>query len=69
LTEVLRIPSPDDLEYRAFDVSGHGVTFPVLPVDPAPASPPRAKAPPKPRGPTEFAKLRAKVLAAATVVN
>jgi hypothetical protein len=65
LTEVLRIPSPDDLEYRAFDVSGHGVTFPVLPVDPAPAPPPRAKAPPKPRGPTEFAKLRAKVLAAA----
>ena len=65
LTEVLRIPSPDGLEYRAFDDSGHGVTFPVLPIDPAPAPPPRAKVPPKRRGPTEFAKLRAKVLAAA----
>lgn len=65
LAEVLRIPSPDDLEYRAFDGSGHGVTFPVLPIDPAPAPPPRAKAPPKRRGPSEFVKLRAKVLAAA----
>ncbi len=65
LTEVHRIQSPADLEYRAFDDSGHGVTFPVLPVDPAPAPPPRAKAPPKRRGPTEFARLRARVLAAA----
>lgn len=64
LTDVLRIPSPDDLEYKAFDDSGHGVTFPVLPIDPAPAPPPGAKAPPKRRGRTEFAKLRAKVLAA-----
>jgi hypothetical protein len=30
-------------------------------LDPAPAPPPRAKAPPKRRGPTEFAKLRANV--------
>jgi hypothetical protein len=65
LAEVLHIPSPADLEYRAFDGSGHGVAFPVLPIDPAPAPPPRAKAPPKRRGPTEFAKLRARVLAAA----
>jgi len=64
LTDFLRIPSPDDLEYKAFDDSGHGVTFPVLPINPAPAPPPRAKAPPKRRGPTEFTKLRAKVLAA-----
>jgi len=65
LTEVLRIPSPDDLEYKAFDDSGHGVTFPVLPIDPVQAPPPRAKAPPKRKGPTEFARLRARVLAAA----
>ena len=65
LTEVHRIPSPDDLQYKAFDDSGHGVTFPVLPIDPAPAPPPRAKVPKKRRGPTEFARLRAKVLTAA----
>jgi hypothetical protein len=65
LTDIHRIPGPDDLEYKAFDDSGHGVTLPVLPIDPAPAPPPRAKVPPKRRGPTEFAKLRARVLAAA----
>ena len=64
LTEVLRIPSPDDLEYKAFDDAGHGVTLPALPIDPVAAPPPKAKAPPKPKGPTEFAKLRTKVLAA-----
>ena len=67
LTEVHCIPSPHDLEYKAFDDSGHGVTFPVLPIDPAPAPPLKAKAPAKRRVPTVFAKLRAKVLTAARV--
>lgn len=63
LTEVHRIPSPDDLVYKAFDDLGHDVTLPALPIDPAP--PPRAKAPPAPVQAAAFTKLRARVLAAA----
>ena len=65
LTEPLRIGSPSDLEYKSFDDSGHAVTLPALPIDRVAVPPPKAKAPAKPKGPTEFARLRAKVLAAA----
>ena len=63
LTEVLRIESPYDLEYKSFDDSGHAVTLPALRIDRVAAPPP--KAPSKPKGLTEFARLRARVLAAA----
>jgi len=65
LTEPLRVGTPAELEYRAFDVEGHAVTLPVLHIDREPAPPPRTKAPAKPRGPSAFERLRAKVLAAA----
>ena len=65
LTEVLRIESPYDLEYKSFDASGHAVTLPALHIDRVAAPRPKAKAPSKPKGPPEFARLRAKVLAAA----
>jgi hypothetical protein len=65
LTEVLRIESPHALEYKSFDASGYAVTLPALHIDRVAAPPPKAKAPWKPKGPTEFARLRARVLAAA----
>ncbi len=64
LAEVHRVGSPADLEYEAFDDDGHPVTLPALPI--ARRTPtPKAKAPVKPGRPTEFDRLRARVLAAA----
>jgi hypothetical protein len=65
LTGPLRVGSPSELEYKAFDDAGHPVTLPVLPIERLPLPPPKVKAPPKPKGPTEFDRLRAKVLSAA----
>jgi hypothetical protein len=65
LTGPLHVASPADLEYKAFDDEGHPVTLPSLPIERLPLPPLRAKAPVKPRGPTELDRLRAKVLAAA----
>ena len=65
LTEVLRIESPQDLEYKSFDASGHAVTLPALQIDRVAVPPPKAKGPSKPKGLSEFARLRAKVLTAA----
>jgi hypothetical protein len=65
LAGAFRVASPGELEYKAFDDSGHPVTLPVLHVDRVPSPPPPVKAPAKPRGPTAFARLRSRVLAAA----
>lgn len=64
LTEVLRVERPAELAYKAFDEEGHTLTLPVLPIEPRP-EPSARKAPPGPRGPSPFARLRARVLAAA----
>ncbi len=65
LTGPLRIGSPAELEYKAFDEAGHPVTLPALPIDRLPLPRPKVKVATKPRGPTEFDRLRARVLAAA----
>jgi T3SS (YopN, CesT) and YbjN peptide-binding chaperone 1/T3SS (YopN, CesT) and YbjN peptide-binding chaperone 3 len=65
LTEVLRVPGPADLVYKAFDYEGHTVTLPALGIDQAPARPAPAKPPARAKGPTAFQRLRARVLAAA----
>ncbi len=65
LTGPLRVGSPAELEYKAFDEAGHPVTLPALPIERLPLPPPKVKPPAKPRGPSELDRLRAKVLAAA----
>jgi hypothetical protein len=65
LVEVLRIPEPRLLEYRAFDRAGHTVLFPALGLpraSPPIARPSRTTAPALPR-------LRARLLAAARSVT
>jgi len=63
LSEVHHIAGPRALEYKAFDEPGNQVTLPALHIDRA--SPPAPRGGPKHRGPAPFARLRAKVLAAA----
>jgi hypothetical protein len=65
LTGPLHVERPAELGYKAFDEDGNKVTLPVLPIEPVPDSPARAKPPAKPRRRGEFDKLRARVLAAA----
>ena len=65
LTEVLRIASPAELSYKAFDEDGHSLTLPILPVEPRPEATPGKKPLPRTRGPSPFARLRSRVLAAA----
>lgn len=65
LTEVLRVERPAELTYRAFDEDGHTLTLPVLPIEPRPERTPAKEPPPRARGQSPFARLRARVLAAA----
>jgi len=65
LLEVYRVPGPESLEYKAFDDPGHPITLPALHIERAALPAPSPKPSAKRRGPTGFARLRAKVLAAA----
>lgn len=65
LVEVLRVGSPGELRYKAFDADGHTVTLPGLGLERAPARAHRpAKAPPR-ADRSAFARLRTRVRAAA----
>jgi hypothetical protein len=65
LVEVLRVGSPGELRYKAFDADGHPVTLPGLGIErvPAPARRP-GKAPTRDAG-SAFARLCTRVRAAA----
>jgi len=65
LAEVLRIASPAELQYRAFDDEGRSVTLPALQIHQEPAPSRKVKSPPEAKGSGDFGRLRARVLAAA----
>lgn len=65
LVEVLRVKSPGELGYKAFDSDGHPVTLPGLGLERAPAPGPRPGKAPHRRAGNAFARLRSRVRAAA----